>query len=81
MNPFLVLFLNKERLKKCLTWKNSCIYLIFWMFHSSTSCLFFFQYSKDILSVLIVYRPGEGNQLLEVSPNYVKENIEGNFQN
>lgn len=39
--------------------------------------IFLFQYFKDILSILIVYKPGGGKQLLEVSPNYVKEKIEG----
>lgn len=34
-------------------------------------------YFKDILSILVVYRPGGGNQLLEVSPHYAKEKIEG----
>lgn len=39
--------------------------------------IFLFQYFKDTLSILIVYKPGGGKQLLEVSPNYVKEKIEG----
>lgn len=51
---------------------------IIWIFACSVQVQvdFFPQYFKNTLSILIVYRPGGGNQLLEVSPNYVKENIE-----